>query len=574
MSNQEFAELLYKAADVYELNNIEWKPRAYRKAARSIESLGKDIKEIYEKDGEKGLEEIPGVGQAIAKHIIEYLKTEKVKKWEALFKKAPKEYVELLSLEGLGPRKVRILTEKLGIKTINELKDAIERKKLERLEGFGVKTEENLLKSIQLHKKGEGRILLNKALPLAEEIINYLKKNSPVQKIDYAGSLRRMKETIGDIDILSSSNNPEKIIEKFTTMPNVDRVVSKGTTRSSIKLKEGIHVDLRVVPSESYSAALQYFTGNKLHNIEVRKVAIKKGYKLSEYGLFNNKTNKMIKCDTEEEIYRKLGFSYIPPELRRLNGELEAARKGKIPKILELKDIKGDLQMHSTYSDGINSVEEMANEACKMGYEYIAITDHSKSARIAHGMEIDRLNKQWKEIENISKKYKIKIIKSAEVDILPDGSLDYPESVLKKLEMVIGAIHSGFKMDINKMTERITKALENKYLDILAHPTGRLIGKREAYSVNLQKVFETAEKNNKVIEINANPERLDLNDSNIMEANKHNIKFSVNTDAHSIDQLHYMKYGVAQARRGWLTKNNVVNTYSLAKLRNIFKKIK
>ncbi len=583
MRNREVAELFYEAADILEYQQVEWKPRAYRKAAQMIENLGEDIEKIYAREGKAGLTEVPGIGKSIADHITEYLETGKVEKFERLKGKAPSGTVELMEIRGLGAKKMKKLSDTLGIRTLSDLKNAIAAHRLRRLEGFGEKSEENLARAIEQYEKSHTRIALGKALPLADEIISALKarcKNSnpkvDLSKIIYTGSLRRLKETIGDIDILAEAGKEDalKVMDCFVSLQDVDQVILKGSTKSSVILREGTAIDLRVVPPESYGAALQYFTGSKEHNIELRNIAIKNGYKLSEYGLYLKESGEQIAGSSEEEIYEKLGLSYIPPELRENRGEIKAAAKNTLPKLIEAGDLRGDLHMHTNYSEGKDSLKTMIGRAEALGYEYIAVTDHSRSQRVANGLEIEKLKAQWEEVDKLSKDFRIKILKGSEVDILKDGSLDYPDEVLKELNVVVGAIHSGFALPERKMTERIATALEHRYLDILAHPSGRLLGKREPYAVNFEKVFEAAAANGKIIEINSQPSRLDLNDELILRAKSFGLKFCISTDSHSTTGLTFMRYGIGQARRGWLEKEDVVNTYPYSRLKEVFKKFK
>lgn len=572
MKNREIAEELNRIADILEFKKVQWKPRAYRAAARQIENLGDDIAEIYEEKGRKGLEELSGIGKSIAEHIADYLEKGKVKKWEKLKKEVPEGTHEMIQISGLGANKIKDLVDNLGIKNISDLKKAIKQKKLRKLEGFGKKTEENILDSIKQYEKSHERMLLKKAMPIAEEIIDYLKKNAELKKINYAGSLRRMKETIGDIDILVETNEPEKLMDVFVNMPSVKRVVAKGKTKSTVILKEGVHVDVRVIAAQSYGAAMQYFTGSKDHNIALRNIAVKRGYKLSEYGLFKKKSGKKVAGSKEEEIYKKLGVDFIPPEMRENRGEIELAKEKKIPRLIELKDVKGDLQMHTKYSDGKNTVKEMIEKAEKKGYKYIAITDHSKSQRIAQGMSVKEIKKQWEEVDKAAKNQKAKVLKGVEVDILPDGSLDYSDKILKQLDIVLVSIHSRFKSSQKQMTERIVKALKNKHVNIFSHPTGRMIGRRQGYNADFEKVFEVAADNKVALEINSDPERLDLNDAMILEARKHKVKFSFGTDAHAKASLDFIKFGVGTARRGWLEKKDVINTYTYKELKKFLKK--
>ena len=566
-----------------EFQQIEWKPRAYRRAAQNIENFGEDIEKVYEKKGKKGLTEIPGVGESIADHIAEYLETGKVEKFEELKGRAPSGTTELMEIRGLGAKTMKKLADALEIKTISDLKDAVNTHRIRRLEGFGEKSEENIARAIENYEKSHSRIPLGKALPLAEEIISALKAELRIRtpevdlsKIIYTGSLRRLKETIGDIDILAEADkvNAGKIMNAFVYLPEVGQVVSKGKTKSSVILKEGFGIDLRIVPPESYGAALQYFTGSKEHNIELRNIALREDYKLSEYGLYSKNSGEQVAGRSEEEVYRKLGLKYIEPELRENRGELKAAAKNALPKLVDAGDLRGDLHMHTKYSEGAESLETMVEKAESMGYEYIAVTDHSRSQRIANGMEIETMKEQWEEIEKLSKSFRIRVLRGSEVEILKDGSLDYPDEILKELDIVVGAVHSGFASSEREMTGRIVTALENKYLDILAHPSGRLLGKREAYAVNFGKVFETAAANGKVMEINCQPSRLDINDELIFRAKDYGLKFCISTDSHSVPDLASMRYGLGQARRGWLEKEDIVNTYPYSRLKEVFKKLR
>jgi DNA polymerase (family 10) len=561
MKNLEIAGIFYEMADILEMQNIEWKPRAYRRAARSIETLSKDVEVIYKKGGLKALKEIPGVGSAIAQKIEEFIKTGKVKEYLKLKKSIPPGVEKMLNIPGMGPKKALVLAKKLKIKSVKDLEKAAKTGKIRKLSRFGEKSEEDILKGIDLLKSSAGKMLLGTAWPIAQELISSLKRLREVQKISLAGSTRRRKEVVRDLDLLAVSSNPKKVMEVFTKLPIVSTVLAKGPTKASVRLKAGINCDLRVVEEKSFGAALQYFTGSKDHNIRCRQIAIRKGLKLNEYGVFNAKTKKYLCGKTEPEVYKKLGMQYVEPELRENKGEIEAALKNKLPKLIGYKDIKGDLQMHTKYSDGANTIEEMAKAAKQMGYEYIAITDHSKSEHIAHGMSEKTLTKYLAEIDKARKRVKgIQILKGAEVDILPDGSLDYSDAYLKKLDIVIAAVHSRFKSTQAEMTKRIIKALENRHVNILAHPTGRLINKRKQYAINLDKVFDACKANNVWPEIDAFPSRLDLNDVNAKSAIDKGLKLVIDTDSHSKDQLRYMKFGIATARRGWARKKDIINT--------------
>ena len=573
MKNLEIAKIFYEIADILEMQNVQWKPQAYRKAARSLESLSEDVEEIYKKGGIKALKEISGVGEGLAKKVIQCIETGKINEYERLKKSIPKGLDSLMDIEGLGPKKIAFLYKKLKIKNLNDLKKAIREQKIRAQPGFGIKTEVNLIKSIDMFEKSHERFLLGVAIPIAEFIVNELKKTEGVHRVVAAGSLRRMKETVGDIDILVISPKPEKAIEKFSTLDSVERVLAKGPTKGTIVLKNGLQSDIRVVKDRSFGAALNYFTGSKDHNVRLRQIAVKKGWKLSEYGLFNRRTDKFVAGRTEEELYKKLRMPYIEPELRENSGEIEAALKNKLPDLVGYNDIKGDLQMHTKYSDGSNTIEEMAKAAKALGHSYILITDHSKSQAIANGMSEKRLLKQIDELEKINRKIDgIEVLKGAEVDILKDGSLDYPNDILKQLDIVVASIHSGFKTPEKDMTARILKGLENEYVKIFGHPTGRLINRRAPYNVNIDKLIQFAKDNNKILEINAFPDRLDLKDTHARLAIENKVKLSIGTDAHNTDQLAFFKFGIATARRGWAEKKDIVNTYSLKELMKIIKK--
>jgi len=570
MKNQEIARIFYAIADILEMKEVQWKPNAYRKAARALESLSEDVEKIYKQGGLKALEEIPGVGKSIAEKIVEYLKTGKIKKYEKLKKSVPINVEELMEIEGLGPKKIKLLYKKLKIKNIKDLEKAAKQGKIAKLPRMGEKTQENILKAIAFAKRAGQRKLLGYALPIANEIVDELKKLKEINKIKICGSLARKKETIGDIDILVTTNNPKKVMDYFTSMKNVKDVIAKGETKSTIVYND-IQVDLRVVKPENFGSAIQYFIGSKEHNVHLRKIAISKGYKLSEYGLF--KGEKRVAGKTEEEIYKKLGMDWIPPELREDRGEIEAAQKHKLPKLVELKDIRGDLQMHTKYSDGSHTIKQMAETAKNVGHEYIAITDHGGKLAIAHALKTQKeINEQRKEIEKVSKEVGIKILHGVEVDINLDGTLAMSNNLLKNFDIVLAAIHTGLKRDKKQQTMRIIKAMENEYVDIIAHPTGRIINVREGYELDFEKIFEVAKKTKTFLEINAYPSRLDLNDINIKAAIENGVMLSIGTDSHSKDHLRFIELGVYTARRGWCQKKNIINTLSYKQLIKKLKK--
>ncbi|MCM8772128.1 MAG: DNA polymerase/3'-5' exonuclease PolX [Candidatus Omnitrophica bacterium] len=552
--NQEIADIFDKIADALEFKGDDsFRIGAYRKAARILREYPEDIEEVY-KRGE--IQKIPGIGKGMSEKIEEYLKTGKMKKYEEAIKDIPEGLLQLLEIPNLGPKTLNLAYTKLGVKNLSDLERVIENGQLAKLFGMGEKKVENIKRGIELYKQGKERIPIGIALPLVEEIIEELKRYT--KKIEPAGSLRRMRETIGDIDILATGENNIEIIEKFTTIPQVKEVLAKGDTKASIIVKtNNLQVDLRVVPVDSFGSALQYFTGSKAHNIKLRGLAKEKGLKISEYGVF--KGDKKIAGETEEEVYNVLGLPWIPPELREDRGEIEAAIENRLPVLVEEKDIKGDLHVHSKFSDGVETIEEIALIAKSLGYEYIGICDHSKTSKIAGGLDEDTLKRRNEEIDRVNDKIKgIKVLKGMEVDILADGSLDYSDKILEELDFVIASIHQGFKKNV---TERIKRAIENPYVDIIGHPTGRLLSGREGYDVNIDEIIEYAGRFGVALEINCYPDRLDLNDVNILKGKNKKVIFALGTDAHNIGMLKYIKFGIGIARRGWLTKGEILNTY-------------
>ena len=575
MTNQEIAKIFYEISAFLEMEDVPFKPFAYEKAALTLENLEKDVKEIYQEGGREALEKIPGIGKSMAEKIEEYLKTGKIKYYEDLKKKTPVKIDELTQVEGLGPKKIKVLYQKLGIRNLKDLERAAKAHKIAPLFGFGEKTERNILEGIAFLKRSKGRFLLGEILPKVREIEAKLRNLKEVEEISVAGSVRRRKETIGDVDFLVVSKKPEKVMDFFVSLPGVVKIWGKGKTKASIRLKEGFDVDLRVIPRNVYGASLQYFTGSKEHNIATRKIAIDKGLKLSEYGLF--KGSKMIAGRTEKDVYEALGMEWIPPELRENRGEIEAALKGKLPKLVELKDIKGDLHCHTKWNGGKNTIEEMVKTALERGYEYLGISDHTKFLRIERGLDEKKLSEQRKEIEKLNEKFKkdgikFKVLQGAETNILKDGSIDIKDEALKKLDYAIAGIHSNFKMPKKEMTERVIKAMKNPYIKIISHPTGRILKRRDEFQIDIGKVIRAAKEYNVILEINSYPERLDLNDINIREAIKYGVKLVINTDAHHKDQLRYMEFGVYQARRGWAEKKDIINTYPLEKLLKFLRK--
>jgi len=574
MKNQEIAQIFYEIASFLEMEGVAFKPYAYEKVALALEGLEEDVEGIYKRDGLKGLEKITGVGKSIAERIEEYLKTGKIKYYEELKKKTPVNIGELTAVEGLGPKKVKILYQKLGVRDLKDLEKVAKDHKIASLFGFGEKTEKNILEGIEFLKRSKGRFLLGEILPQAKGFYKRFKNLEGVERVDLAGSLRRMKETIGDVDFLVISKKPSKVMDFFVSLPGVIKIWGKGSTKASVRMKEGFDMDIRVVPKKSYGAALQYFTGSKEHNIATRKIAQDKGLRLSEYGLF--KGSKMIASETEEDIYKTLGMDWMPPEIRENQGEIDLALKHNLPKIIGFNDIKGDLHCHSDWNGGENTIEEMAEAATEMGYEYVGISDHTKFLRLEHGLDEKRLVQRNREINKLNEKLKTKnkklrILKGAEVNILNDGSVDIKDESLKELDFVVAGVHSSFKMEKNKMTERIITAMKNPNIDIISHPTGRLIKIRDEYQIDFDKILRAAKEFKMVLEINSFPKRLDLNDQNIRRAKEAGVKMVINTDSHQKDQLRFIEFGIAQARRGWAEKEDIINTQSLEKLLKFFK---
>jgi len=571
MDNKEIAKILYEISEYLAMEDVPFKPRAYEKAALSIESQDINIAEIYKNGGIKALEEIPSVGKGIAEKIEELIKTGKIREYEKLKKKAPVKIEELSAVEGMGPKRIFRLYKELNIRNVKDLEIAAKSGKIGKLEGFGEKSEQNILLAIGFLKSASARFPLGYVLCDIRHIKENIEKQKGVKKCLLAGSMRRMKETVGDADILvsvASQKVADEIMDYFVTMPEVAHVQSHGPTRSSVKFKNNMNCDLRVVDEESFGAAAQYFTGNKDHNVALRKIAIKKNWKLNEYGIYSG--GKQLAGKNEEDIYKLLGLQYIEPELRENTGEIDLAVKNQLPKIIGYNDLKGDLQVHSKWSDGQNSIEEMAKAAKDIGLEYIAITDHIRKA-FGSKLEEKELALRLKEIEKAKKTTGMEILNGGEVDIMNDGSLYMKDEVLKKLDFVGASVHSNFKMPKNKMTERIIKAMKNPNVDIIYHPTGRIIGQRPAYEVDMGKIIRAAKETKTVLEINSYFNRLDLNDEHIKSAIEAGVKMAINTDAHQANQFKYLELGIAQARRGWAEKKDIINAWPAEKMLKMLK---
>jgi len=565
MRNLEIAKLFNEIADLLEIKDENvFKIRAYRRAAMNLESLTEEIEAVAARGG---LLELPGIGKDLAAKIQQALEAGRIEYLEGLRKEIPRGVVELMSIPGVGPKTAKLLFEKLQVDSVECLEALAQAGKLLDLPGIKQKTVENIVKGIQVVKRGRERMGLGRTLPLAREIFQLLEKFPQVKKISMAGSLRRMRETVKDIDLLITSTKPAKVMEVFTSLPQVAEVLLSGDTKATFRHREGIQVDLRVVEPECFGAALQYFTGSKAHNIRVRELASRKGLKVSEYGVFRENSGRRIAGATEEEVYKAIGLPYIPPELREDAGEIEAALEGRLPDLLELGNLRGDLHAHTNWSDGHHELEALIEAAHRKGYEYIIVSDHSRSSTVAGGLSEERLLEQIGKIRALNKKYpKIRVLAGSECDILADGKMDFPDRVLAQLDIVLAAVHSRFKQSRSEMTARIVKALSNPYVNILAHPTGRLIGERDPYDVDLEAVFAAAKQHGKAVEINAQPVRLDLNDHHARRAKELGVMLSIDTDTHFLDQLENMTLGVATARRAWIGKPDVINTMPLDKL--------
>ena len=563
MKNKELADLFGRMADILEFKGENpFKISAYRRASRILGDLTQDIEEIAESGK---LRSVPGIGEGMAEKIGEYLKTGKVSKYEEVKKGVSDELIAIMDIPGMGPKTLSMLHKEKGIRNLSQLEKSVEDGSLMGLPGIGEKKIENIKRGIQLLRQSKGRMHLGIAFPLAKRIVEALRERTGFKKIEWAGSLRRMKQDIGDIDILATGSNKEKILDTFTHLPEVKEVLAAGGTKASVIVEGGTQIDLRVVEEDSYGAALQYFTGSKGHNVHLRGIAKAKGIKINEYGIF--KGEKKLGGKEEKEIYHALRMAWIEPELREDRGEIEASLEGHLPTLLQESDIKGDLHVHSKWSDGTSSVEEVARAAQKRGYQYVAICDHTKSLRIAHGLDESRRLKQIEEIDNVNKSLRgFRVLKGAEVDILPDGRLDLSDKVLEKLDVVVVAVHSAFKQGKERMTRRIIEALKNPFTHILAHPSGRLLGARDPYEVEIEEVMKAAKKYGKALEINAYSERLDLDDIHCRKAKEMGIRLSIGTDTHHLDQMWMISLGVAVARRGWLETKDVINTLSLKEI--------
>lgn len=563
MNNREVADLLRLIADMLEIKGeVVYKSLAYRKAADNIEALGRDINELWRQGM---LRQIPGVGEALEKKLNELFSTGRLGYYEQLQEEIPAGVVSLLGIPGVGPRTAKLLWEQLGALSVADVERAARAGKLRDLPGLGMRSEQRILEGIESLYRRSTRIPLGVAWPIAQELAQALRRELGVQTVEPVGSLRRMKDTIGDIDLLAACDQPEHATDAFVKLTQVAEVLSHGPTRASVRLHNGLQVDLRALEPRRYGSLLQYFTGSKGHNVTLRALAQKQGLSLSEYGL--KRGEEEILCPTEEEVYGALGLPWIPPELREDRGEVQAAQAGTLPKLVQQKDIRGDLHVHTDWSDAAATLEEMAAAARKLGYEYLVISDHTQSLGVANGLTVSRLREQRAEIARLNKGFsEFRLLQGAEVEIRADGSLDYPDDVLEELDVVIASVHSALRQDQETITNRVVRAMRNPHVSVLGHPSGRLLGQREATHVDLDRLLQVAAETSTILEVNATPNRLDLDDVHIRQAIQLGVGLAINSDAHSVGGLDAMGYGVAAARRGWAEARNIVNTFPLSKL--------
>lgn len=562
--NDTVEAVLLEYADLLSILTTDpYKPRAYEKAARAVGGYAGDLDGMELKE----ILRIPSVGKSIGEKVDEFLRTGKIGTLEELRAQIPAGVREMIAIPGLGPKKAMILYRDLGISGVDGLRQAVEQGQLAELKGFGAKTEENIRRGLERLSQVGGRVLSSVAMDLAEHFIERLGRRTDVRRIEYAGSLRRMAETIGDLDLLVASEDPAGVMDAFTSVGIVERVLAKGETKSSILTRKGLQVDLRVVPLEAWGAAMIYFTGSKAHNIRIREMAVRKGLKLNEYGLFRAKSGKLIVARTEEEVYEKLSLPWIPPTLREDRGEVEAALDGTLPDVLERGQLRGDLHTHTNLTDGLATLEEMLEAASKLRYAYYAVTDHAPNLFMQR-MTDEKMLAQRKQLRALQSAYpKMTLLHGTELNIDPDGDVDWGPEFLEAFDICVASVHSHFNQPKDQMTRRLVRAMENPHVHVIGHPTARLINKRQPIEVDLDEVFKAAARTGTALEVNGYPDRLDLKDEHILWARRHGVRFSVDTDSHATTHLELMRYGVATAQRGWLTKDDVINAWPLSKLR-------
>jgi len=568
--NSEVATIFNQVADLLEIEGAnQFRVRAYRNAAHTVSTLSKSVSDMVEAG--EDLSELPDIGQDLAEKIGEIVDTGGLAQLEEIKGRTPPELAKMLKIAGLGPKRVAQIHQELGVNNLSELQEAAREGKIRDLDGFGEKTEQKILSELEHEQPEKERTLISVAEELVGPLVDYLRDIEGVQEVEVAGSYRRRKETVGDLDILATGDNGARIIKGFVEYEDVEEVTSQGETRSTVILRSGIQVDLRVVPQKSYGAALLYFTGSKSHSVALRDMALDRDLKLNEYGLFEGE--EPIARETEKEIYQALDLAYIMPELRERRGEIEAAQEDGLPQLVSIKDLRGDLQCHTKASDGHATLEEIAQAAQDLGYEYLAITDHSQHVAVTQGLNVDALAKQIDEIDRLNQQWEgFRVLSSIEVDILADGSLDLPDDILEKLDLTVCSIHSRFNLSREKQTERIIRAMDNPHFSILAHPTGRLIGDRDPYEVDMERVIQAAVERGCFLEVNAHPMRLDLNDVYCKTAKEMGLKLAISTDAHRVDELKHMRFGVGQARRGWLEPDDVLNTRGWEELKKLLRR--
>jgi DNA polymerase (family 10) len=576
LSNQEIAQVLFEVATLYEMRDETYKARAYEHVAFGVQSFTRPIIELYREEGREGLKKVSGVGEGIARHLEQLIKTGRLKRYDQLKKKVPVNIGELAAVEGVGPKTIRVLWEKLEVRNLDDLEKAAQEHRIRDLPHFGAKSEEKILKGIAFLRRSGGRRPLGFLLPEIRQLEEAIRGFPETEQALAVGSVRRWRETVGDIDLLAVSSQPEKVIEKFVALPQVGHIYGYGDTKAMVRLTNGLDADLRVVAAESFGAALVYFTGSKEHNIALRERALRRGWKLNEYGLFAGEEEIPLGGATEEEVYGNLELQYIPPELRENKGEIEAARTDGVPQLIGYGDLRGDLQVQTDWTDGAHSIEEMAEAAEERGLEYIVITDHTKSLAMARGSDEKKLLRQMKEIDRVNAKLRkrgksVTVLKGAEVNILKDGSLDMADDVLARLDVVGAAIHSHFDLSRQEQMERLWKAMHNPHVDIVFHLTTRVISRRKPIEIDVDEVIRIARETRTILEIDAYPDRLDIKDDYVRKCVEAGVRMSIDSDAHDKDHFRFLEIGIAQARRGWATKEDIVNTRPLKEFLELLK---
>jgi DNA polymerase (family 10) len=565
--NRDIAEIFNKVADLLEIEGAnQFRVRAYRNAARTIGDLPQSAADLVEKG--EDLSKLSGIGQDLAGKIAEIVETGELGQLKELESRTPADLGRMMDIAGLGPKRVQTLHANLGINSLDDLRKAVQQEKIQQVPGFGVKTEKKILQGLAGLVGKKKRFGLKEVEEIAQSLLNHLQKVQGIKEVVIAGSYRRRQETVGDLDILATCKKGSQVMEAFVKHEDVEEVVSQGKTRSTVMLRSGLQVDLRVLAQVSFGAALHYFTGSKSHNIAVRKLGVQRGLKINEYGVFQGENR--LAGQTEAEVYAQVDLPYIEPELRENRGEIEAAQKGKLPQLITLDDIRGDLHTHTKVTDGRNTLAEMAEAAQERGYDYLAITNHSQRVTMTHGLDAQKLRQEMEKIDKFNDNSKgIRVLKAIEVDILEDGSLDLPDEVLKDLDLTVCSVHYNWNMSRKDMTERIIRAMDNPYFHILGHPTGRLIGKREPYDVDMEKILEAARERGCFLELDSQPDRLDLSDVHCKLAKDLGVKIAISTDAHSVADLDYLRFGIGQARRGWLEPEDVLNTRTWRQLKRL-----